>query len=178
MEPFGNENYGNDVMTAPGDPFVISCTLDASRDLVWKAWTERKRLMQWFGPKGFTMPAAKMNLRPDGNFHFCLCSPTGEEMWGKWTFREITAPGRIVLVHSFSDEDGGIARHPFSPNWPLEMLSTTTFEEACGKTKVTLQWLPLQPTEAELKTFEESFEGMVQGWNGTFEQLVEYLATA
>ena len=35
--------------------------------------TERARLMQWFGPKGFTMPAARMDLRPGGSFHYCLC---------------------------------------------------------------------------------------------------------
>jgi len=176
MEPFGNENHGNGVMTAPGNPFVISCTLDASRDLVWKAWTERKRLMQWFGPKGSTMPAAKMDLHPEGNFHFCLCSPTGEETWGKWTFREITAPGRIVLVHSFSDEDGGITRHPSNPTWPLEMLSTVTFEALGARTRLTVQGLPLNATGAECETFDASHEGMTLGWDGTFERLAEYLA--
>jgi len=168
-------NNQNDLMTAC-EPFIISCLLDAPRDRVWQAWTERKCLMQWFGPKGFTMPAAKMDLRPEGSFHFCLCSPNGEEMWGKWTFREIAPPGRIVLVNSFSDEDGVIIRHPLSPMCPLEMLSTTTIAEARGRTKLTIHWLPLQPTEAELKTFEEAHESMIQGWNGTFEQLADYLA--
>lgn len=34
-------------------PFVISRTFNVPRELMWKAWTERERLMQWFGPKGF-----------------------------------------------------------------------------------------------------------------------------
>jgi len=34
-------------------PFVISRTFGVSREILWKAWTERERLMQWFGPKGF-----------------------------------------------------------------------------------------------------------------------------
>lgn len=165
-------------MTVTSNPFVISWSFEASRDLVWKAWTERKRLMQWFGPKGFTMPAAKMDFRPDGTFHFCLCSPEDTEMWGKWTFREIAAPGRIVLVHSFSDEDGGITRHPFSTTWPLEMLSTTTFEEEAGRTTLTVQSFPLRATEAELETFDKSHDGLKQGWAGTFEQLAGYLARA
>jgi len=29
--------------------FVIAREFDAPRDLVWKAWTEQDRLMQWFG---------------------------------------------------------------------------------------------------------------------------------
>ena len=57
------------IMAAEDRPFVISCTFDASRDRVWKAWTERERLMQWFGPKGFTMPTANLDFRPGGIFH-------------------------------------------------------------------------------------------------------------
>jgi uncharacterized protein YndB with AHSA1/START domain len=159
-------------------PFVISRTLDAPREVVWQSWTERERLMKWFGPKGFTMPTAKMDFRPGGICHSCLRSPDGHEMWGKWVFREIVKPERLVFVHSFSDAAGGITRHPLSPTWPLEMLSTVTFEEQDGNTRLTLQWLPLNPTEEERKTFDSTHDGMKQGWTGTFEQLAEYLANA
>src|SRR6266536_4138301 len=159
-------------------PFIISRTFDAPRDLVWRAWTERDRLMQWFGPKGFKMPVARLDFRPGGVFHYCLRSPDGKEMWGKFVYREIVAPERIVLVNSFSDEKGNLTRHPFSPSWPLEMLSTTTFVEHEGKTTLTVKWLPLNPTEEERQTFDSSHGGMEQGWGGTFEQLVEYLVKA
>jgi uncharacterized protein YndB with AHSA1/START domain len=94
------------IVDSPVHPFVITRLIAAPRERVWKAWTERKQLMQWFGPKGFTMPAAKLDLRPGGTFHYCLCAPNGEETWGKFVFREIAAPARLVLVNSFSDEDG------------------------------------------------------------------------
>jgi hypothetical protein len=35
-------------------------------------------------------------------------------MWGKFVFREITPPERMVFIDSFSDEAGGITRHPGS----------------------------------------------------------------
>ena len=159
-------------------PFVISRTFDAPRELMWKAWTERARLMEWFGPKGFTMPAAKMDFRPGGSFHYCLAAPDGHEMWGKFVYREIAPPARIVLVNSFSDEDGGITRHPMSPTWPLEMLSTFTLAEHNGKTTSTVEWSPLNPTVEERATFDATHEGMKQGWSGTFEQLAAYLAKA
>ena len=158
------------------EPFVISRTFDAPRQLVWQAWTERARLMEWFGPKGFKMPAAKMDFRPGGSFHYCLESADGKEMWGMFVYREIVAPERIVLVNSFSDEDGGLTRHPFSPTWPLQMLSTCTLTERDGKTTVTIEWAPLDPTDEERQTFEKSRDGMKQGWSGTFEQLAAYLA--
>ena len=157
-------------------PFIISQTFNAPRDRIWKAWTEREQLLQWFGPKGFTMTTAKLDLRPGGTFHYCLRSSDGKEMWGKFVYREIAAPSRIVLVNSFSDAQGGLTRHPFAPTWPIEMLSTTTLAEEGGKTKVTIEWSPLNPTDEERKTFDSSHDGMKQGWTGTFEQLTDYLA--
>jgi uncharacterized protein YndB with AHSA1/START domain len=158
--------------------FVISRTFDAPRELMWKAWSERARLMEWFGPKGFKMPAAKMDFHPGGSFHYCLESPDGQEMWGKFVYREIVAPEKIVLVNSFSDEAGGITRHPMSATWPLEMLSTFTLTEENGRTTATVQGAPLNATEEERKTFDAAHEGMKQGWTGTFDQLAAYLAKA
>lgn len=156
--------------------FVITRDFDAPREQVWRAWTEREQLMQWFGPSGFTMPHAKLDLRPGGIFHYGLRSPHGQEIWGKWTFREIIAPERLVVVTSFSDAQGGITRHPMAPNWPLETISTTTFEEHDGKTTITIRWAPFEATELEMRAFAEAHSGMQQGWGGTFAQLAEYLA--
>ena len=162
--------------TAPSDlEFVIARVFDAPRELVWKAWTERERLMQWFGPKGFTMHMATLNFRPGGVFHYCLRSPDGHDLWGKFVYRETVAPERIVFVNSFSDEKGNLTRHPMSPTWPLELLSTVTFAEHEGKTTLTVQWVPLNATELERKTFDEGRESMQQGWTGTLDQLAEYL---
>ena len=167
---------GNNATTVK--PHVITRVFDAPRELVFKAWTERERLMQWFGPKGFTLQVAKMDLRPGGIFHYSMLAPNGQEMWGKFVYREIVAPERIVLINSFSDKDGNITRHPMSPTWPLEMLSTTTLTESNGKTLLTLEWEPWNATEEELQTFDKARPGMDQGWSGTFEQLDNYLAKA
>jgi uncharacterized protein YndB with AHSA1/START domain len=159
-----------------GQAFVITREFDAPRELVWKAWTEPERLQQWFGPKGFTVTSVKMDLCVGGTLHSCLRSPDGKEMWGKWTFRDVTAPERLVWVHSFSDKHGGITRHPMSPTWPLELLTETTFTERDGKTVVTLKWTPLNATDEENKTFNNTQQGMTHGWGGTFDQLTEYLS--
>jgi uncharacterized protein YndB with AHSA1/START domain len=156
--------------------FIITRVFNAPRKLVWRAWTERDRLMQWFGPKGFTMRVATLDFRPGGIFHYCLRTPDGGDMWGKFVYREIVAPEKIVLVNSFSDEKGGITRHPMNPTWPREMLSTTTFTEQGGKTAVTLKWTPLNPTEEERKTFDAGRQSMTMGWTGTMDQLEAYLA--
>ncbi len=159
-------------------PFTISRTFDAPRELIWKAWSERWRLMEWFGPKGFKMPAAKLDFRPGGSFHYCLASPDGHEMWGKFVYREIVPMEKIVLVSSFSDEAGEVTRHPMSATWPLETLSTFTLTEENGRSTATIHWVPLNAAEEEINTFNAAHEGMKQGWTGTFDQLDAYLAKA
>jgi uncharacterized protein YndB with AHSA1/START domain len=159
--------------------FVISRVFDAPRDLVWKAFTEADRMKQWWGPKGFTVIASKMDLRPGGTYHYGMKSPNGSPMWGKFVFREIVPPVRMVFISSFSDEAGGVTRHPMAPTWPLEMLSTFTFEEEPGgKTKVTICWSPHNATEEERMTFDAGQDSMRQGWGGTLDQLAAYLAKA
>jgi len=122
----------------------------------------------------------KIDLRPGGTMHYCLRAPDGGEMWGKFAYREIVKPERLVFVNSFSDPQGGVTRHPLHASWPLEMVSTVTFEEqAGGKTKVTVRWVPADgSTELERKTFDEGRDSMKQGWGGTFEQFAAYLAQA
>jgi uncharacterized protein YndB with AHSA1/START domain len=158
-------------------PFIISRTFNAPRDLVWKAWTEREH-MQWWGPKGVSIHHAKLDLRPGGTFHYGMKTPEGREMWGKWVIREIVKPERLVFVNSFSDADGGLTRHPMSPHWPLELLSTVTFVAQGDKTLLTIQWLPLNATDIERKTFDEGHESMKNGWGGTLDRLTEHLAKA
>jgi uncharacterized protein YndB with AHSA1/START domain len=106
-------------------------------------------------------------------------APNGPVMWGKFTYREIVPPSKIVFISSFSDENGGVTRHPMAPTWPLQLLSTFTFEEVeSGKTRFTVRWSPHNATEEERKTFDAGHASMNQGWSGTLEQLEAYLAKA
>ena len=62
--------------------------------------------------------SSKMDLRPGGTYHYGMRTPDGKEMWGRFVYREIIPPERIVFVNSFSDPEGGITRHPMAPTWP------------------------------------------------------------
>src|SRR6187455_3209682 len=100
LKPRSHQNCYN--YRTMNKPFILSRTVNAPRERVWKAWTDREQLMQWFGPKGFTMTTANLDFRPGGSFHYCLRGPDGKEMWGKFAYREIDPPRRIVHHHSFS----------------------------------------------------------------------------
>lgn len=166
---------------AAAPEFVITRVFDAPRDLVWQAWTEPERLAQWWGPKGCKIRVVKLDVRPGGVFHYAMQFKPGHDMWGRFTYREIAAPERLVFVNSFSDPDGGITRAPFAtigPTWPLEVLNTLTLSEQGGKTTLTLRGGPINATEEERKTYAGMFDSMRQGFTGTFDQLEAYLAQA
>lgn len=132
--------------------------------------------MQWFGPSGFSMPFSRFDLRPGGHFHYCLRTPTGFEMWGKWTFVTIEAPHTLSMVVTFSDANGGLTRHPMSASWPLQTLSTTHFATEGDKTLVTIVWEPYQASVDEVAAFRAGHAAMAQGSNASFDQLDAYLA--
>jgi len=105
-----------------------------------------------------------------------LRSPDGHVMWGRFVYREIVPPERIVFTNSFSDAAGAAVRAPFSPTWPLEVLNTLTLTEAAGLTTVTMRGAPVNATPEERQTFEGHFPSLQQGFGGTFDQLAAYLA--
>ncbi len=158
--------------------FEIARTFDAPRDLVWKAWSEAERLEKWWGPKGCKLHVAKLEFRPGGFFHYAMTYSTGASMWGRFVYREIAAPERMVWLSSFSNEGCGIARAPFSELLPLEIQTTATFTEHGAATKVALSAVPLGASPDERKFFEDLFPSMEKGYGGTFEQLEEFLTKA
>jgi uncharacterized protein YndB with AHSA1/START domain len=159
------------------EAFVMSRVLDAPRDMVWRCFTDPEHLQQWWGPKGYKVLSSKMELRPGGTYHYGMQTPNGQTMWGKFVYLEIVPQERLVFINSFSDEGGGVTRHPGNEKWPLEMRSTFTFEDMPdGRTKFTVSWTPHNADDDERKTFDSNRENMRAGWTGTMEQLETYLA--
>lgn len=165
--------------------FVMSRVFRAPREKVYEAWTTREHLKNWFGPRGCVISECTLDLRPGGVFHYCMKFPAKDgqpagEMWGRWLFREIVPPERLEFVVSFSDRSGKVTRAPFEEKWPLEMVSTVTFEPHAGigrGTVVTLRWEGVG-TDEERAVFDAGFDSMREGWGGTFDSLEEYLGRA
>jgi uncharacterized protein YndB with AHSA1/START domain len=161
------------------EELVITRVFNAPRDKVWKAWTDAASLEKWWGPKGSALRVIKLDFKPGGMFHYAMEFQPGHPIYGRFIYREIAAPERLVYVSAFSDKNGGITRAPFPQirdTWPLEILNTLTLTEAGAKTTLTLRGGPIDPTEAEAKTYAGMFDSMRQGFGGTFDQLDTYLA--
>lgn len=155
--------------------FTLSRTFDAPRARVWEAFTTLEHLEKWWGPKGFSIGSARLDLRPGGMFVYAM-EAGGQAMWGRFVYREIEAPGRVVFVNSFSDAEGGLTRAPFADAWPMEILNTWTFTESEGKTTLDIQGVPLNANAVETAVFLAGFPSMQMGFGGTLDQLAAHLA--
>jgi uncharacterized protein YndB with AHSA1/START domain len=171
------ERLGEELAAMQSTPFIISREFAAPRDLVWKVWTEPGHFARWFGPKGMNVTLVQFDVRPGGMNHYYMALPDGKKMWGKAVYREVVPPTKLVWINSFSDENAGITRHPFTKDrWPLQLLTVVTFAENAGKTTVTVNWLPIDADDDERRVFESNRPSMNGGWGGTFDQLATYLA--
>jgi uncharacterized protein YndB with AHSA1/START domain len=152
------------------EELVITRVFDAPRERVWKAWTDPEMLMRWWGPKHFTSPACRLDLRVGGKYLFCMRAPDGKDYWSTGIYKEIVPMERIVCTDSFADEQGNVVpatHYGMAADFPMEMLVTVTFEEENGKTKLTLRHtgMPSGPDS----------EGAQQGWNESLDKLAESL---
>jgi len=156
--------------------FTLTRTFNAPRALVFKAFAEAERLAKWWGPTGFDIHVSKLEFRPGGIFHYKMAGQDGNDMWGRFTYREIIEPERIVWINAFSNPEGDLVRAPFGMAIPLEILNTITLEEQSGKTVLHLRSVPINATPEEQATFDGMFESMEMGYGGTFDQLEAHLA--
>lgn len=168
-----------DVETSGARSFelVISRVFDAPRELVWKAWTDCTYVTRWWGPKGFTAPFCKNDIRVGGKSLYAMRAPMGKEVWsGKtiWStgiYREVVPSKRIVTTDSFADEMGNVVpatQYGMNPDFPLELLVTVTFEDYEGKTQLTLHHVGF-PSEADR-------DGAREGWNESLDKFAKVIA--
>lgn len=149
---------------------VLARVFDAPRERVWKAWTEPEAFMRWWGPKGYTAPFCKIDLRVGGKFLFCMRSPEGTDYWATGTYREIVPRRKFVCTDSFADAKGNVVPATYygmGTGMPLEMLITVTLEDQDGKTKLTLRHAGLSD--------EANLTGAEQGWSESFDKLAALL---
>ncbi|MDO8270399.1 MAG: SRPBCC domain-containing protein, partial [Gammaproteobacteria bacterium] len=97
-------------MTSNNDTTVFEIVRFIRQPLarVWKAWSEAEQLQHWWGPKGCTLEVGRFEFRPGGFCHYAMKFPEAPVMWGRFNYREIEAPRRLVWLNSFANEHCGI----------------------------------------------------------------------
>ena len=98
-------------------------------------------------------------------------------MWGLQRFREIVPNEKIVLIQSFSDKDGGLARHPHVAGMAVGNASDDNFRgDRSRMTRITISWRPYNSDEAGIRAFDAGRASMTGGFSGTLKKLEAYLA--
>ena len=82
---------------------TITRVFDASRELVWDAWTKPEQLAGWWGKRGWTTPPSTvtMDVRPGGAFRLnSVSDQDGTEMPLEAVYREVVEPERLVFART------------------------------------------------------------------------------
>lgn len=151
----------NTTLNTADREILVTRTFDASRELVWKVWTDPKHITHWWGPIGFTTTTQGMDLRPDGAWRFVMHGPDGRDYINKINYIEVVKPERLVYKHAGDEETE-----------PVRFHVTVTFEEENGKTKLTMR--SVFESAAELKRVNDTY-GAIEGAKQTIARLAEYL---
>ena len=154
--------------------YVLDRVFDAPRELVWKTWTDPKLLPRWYGPNVETI-VHRLELKP-GGLWLVEMKWGGKSMYQRVEYTEVMSPERLVWLHSSSDANWNIIPSPMMPDWPRVLLTTVTFEETGGQTKLRLTWVPHNASAAEISCFAAAIGGMGKGWNAGMELLAKLLA--
>jgi uncharacterized protein YndB with AHSA1/START domain len=152
---------------APSNKFAereltITRVFDAPRALVFKVWTDPKHLAQWWGPQGFTCPVCEFDARVGGELRMHMQGPDGAVYPMKGVIREFVPPERLVFSNIAIDLAG---------NHLLEGVTTVLFDEANGKTRLTVH----TGAVAMVEMAKAYLQGMEAGWTQSIDKLQAYL---
>jgi uncharacterized protein YndB with AHSA1/START domain len=142
-----------------GRDLILTRVIDASREKVFKAWTDPALLKQWFAPLPWTTPTVEADVRPGGSSLVVMRSPDGKERASRGVYLEVVTNERLVFTDAFTKA--------WEPSEKPFMTVVITFEEQGGKTKYTARvrhW-----TDADREAHEKM--GFHQGWPKCAEQL-------
>jgi uncharacterized protein YndB with AHSA1/START domain len=139
-------------------PLRLSRTLRAPRALVFKAWSSAEHVKRWFPPTGFTIPEARIEVRPGGPFEVLMRSPAGEEHWARGVVKEVS-PGERLVIDFVIEAPNGRAL--------FRALTEASFTDALGGTRldITQTYTVIDPAAAWMA------EGAPQGWAQTLDNL-------
>jgi len=140
---------------------VTTRVIDAPRELVFEAFTDREHVGNWYGPNGFRITTKEMDVRPGGSWRFTMHGPDGTDYPNRIDYIEVARPERIVCWHG---DDGG--------DFP-RFHQTFTFTEESGRTRVTMR--ALWETVEACRMVKEQY-GAVEGGQQTLARLDAHLA--
>lgn len=132
---------------------------DAPVRLVWEAWTDDKHIVNWWGPRGFTLTSKSKDISPGGQWIYTMHGPDGVDYPNLTTYHEVIEYSKLVYDHGATEESDPLFR------------VTVTFEEVNNQTVMDMVMTLASPEAAR----EIQQHIMDAGGNSTWDRLGEYL---
>jgi uncharacterized protein YndB with AHSA1/START domain len=149
------------ITAEPGVPQVLTTrTFDAPRDLVFRAFTEPDLLVQWLGPRKYTMTIDRFDVRDGGSWRYVHSDDQGNAFGFHGVFHGEPSPDGFVQTFEFEGAPGHVS------------MDTLALEERDGKTTVRTNSV-FQSVEARDAMVQS---GMAEGMNDGYERLAELMA--
>lgn len=155
---------------------VITRVFDASRERVWRAWTDPAELAVWWGPQGVTTPECAVDVRVGGALRIVMLagSELGVLAGQRWpmqgVFQEVVEPdpsnpsgeAKLVFTNQAIDEGGTVL---------IDGVTTVSFMDYGGKTKMTLT----TTATAVAPQAKQMIAGMEAGWTQSIDKLEQFV---
>jgi uncharacterized protein YndB with AHSA1/START domain len=114
---------------------TVAHVFDGPVARVWEAWTDADRLRRWWGPRDWTCPTARLDVREGGASLVAMRSPDGHEIHHLWEHRTVAPCEELTFDQHFADPDGNPvdpADLGLPPGIPSPVHHRLTFAETTG----------------------------------------------
>ena len=149
-------------MAEPAVGITVTRVFEATRERVWREWTEPERFADWFGGSDseVPLPTVLMDVRPGGSWRLTMFADRGRrEIHWKGEYLEVVEPERLVFT--LSDQPGEDA---------YELITVGLTDLGEGRTEMFFEQRGYLPAEV--------YEGAKEGWSSFFDRIAERLADA
>jgi len=147
-------------LSTPGDREIrTERVFDASRERVWRAFTDPQQIAQWWG-RGHQLDVVRMEVERGGHWRFVEHAPDGVHGF-EGRYREVRPPERLEMTFEWDGMPGYV-----------EVTTITLEDLGAGRTRVSTHVLFFTKEERDgmLKG------GMEQGMNESYAALDGLLA--
>lgn len=145
---------------------TVTREFDAPLAHVWRAYTEKELLDQWWGPEPWRAETKSMNFKEGGYWLYAMVGPQNEKHWGRMNYIRIEHHKHFDIEDCFCDENGTV-----NSSLPVS-TGRNQFAESTGQTRVEMKFT--YATEEDLQKIVEM--GFEEGISMCLEQLVKVLA--
>jgi len=145
--------------------FVVR-EFDAPVDQVWKAWTDRELLDQWWAPRPWKAVTVTMDFRIGGRWLYYMQGPDGSKQYCRVDYESVTPNKGFETVGGFCDENANVNTEFPRMNWKVQ------FSKSVSGTKVDVEVI-FDSIEDLEKIVEMGFKEGFTMAHGNLDELLE-----